>query len=150
MSTGSSIQYRQPRVPRASDPVAAHHGYLVLTSAPDPAIVGKRLIDAGTLPAGDYKCAIDLSGWEKGFDVVLKPHTVSGGSFAPSVSIMLLDRATAKVTVAGSNFATDASQTLTAPASGTLTGEQLAIVSFTVPATRTITFATGLAEFSGR
>lgn len=105
----------------------------------------------GALPAGIYKCDIDIHGWVATLDVVLKPSAISAGSYAPAVSIMYLDRVTAKSTVNGANFAAATAQTITVPAAGTVKGEPLAVLTFTVPASDTLTFdATSLAEFSGR
>jgi hypothetical protein len=145
---------KQERRPRGSDPVASHYGHLYITAAPvgSEALVGKRLLDAGELPEGDYRCEIMIDGWEKGFDVVLRPSDVTG-SFAPSARTLLLDRATAKTTVAGTNFADDTTQTIVFPASGSLTGEVLAVVTFTVPAGGALEFDSAggaIAEFSGR
>jgi len=147
-------QYLQSRVGKGADPVAMHQGYLIITAAPagSEALVGRRLLGAGALPAGDYRCEFSIEGWEASVDVTLKPSNVSGGTYAPSLSILYIDGVTAKSTVAGSNFATATAQTITAPASGTIKGERHAVVTFTVPAAQTITFsvAAGLAEFSGR
>lgn len=154
MPQSDTSNFRQTRRTKASDPVAEHAGYLLITSAPtgQEALVGRRLLGADALPAGAYRLEIDISGWELGFDVLLRPSAVSGGTFAPSVSVLLRDRLTAKSTVAGGNFAAATAQTIVLPATGTLKGETLAVVTFTVPASQTITFsvAAGLAEFSGR
>lgn len=147
-------QYIQSRMGKGADIVAQHAGYLMITAAPagQEALVGRRLLGAGALPAGAYRCEFSIEGWEASVDVTLKPSALSGGTFAPSVSILHIDNVTAKSTVVGSNFAAATAQTIVAPASGTIKGERHAVVTFTVAAAETITFsvAAGLAEFSGR
>lgn len=144
--------YRQETKARGMSRLSDQAGYLVIKAAPvgSESKIGMRLIDAGELPAGAYRCEIETYGWNTAFDVVLKPTNVSGGSFAPSVSTLLLDRTTAKATVAGANFATNTTQTIVSPASGALRGTVLAVVTFTVAAAQTIDFTGGLAEFHGR
>lgn len=140
-----------PSIRNASSrmPVASHQAHLYIKSAPiaNVKVQGKRLLDAGALSEGAYECSIDITGWEGAVDVVLKPSAVSGGSFAPTLATCRLD-GSAHTSAAGSNFAAATEQTLSIT---TLRGEQRAKVTFTVPATRTITFgAAAVAEYTGR
>lgn len=123
---------------------------LSITAAPNgaEALVNKPLLEAGQLSvAGVYECAVRTSGLSAA-DFHLMPSQFAGTAFAPSVALTYANGRKTKTPVAGANFAAGTLQKLSLTG---INGEQIAILSFTLPAATTITFdpAAGGADKTG-
>jgi len=132
---------------------ADSQGYLVISATPVAArnLIGKRLIDVGAIDVeGDYECEFATDGMNT-IEAVLRPSAVTG-TFAPTLRSMYYNRVVTRDSDAGANFAAGVAETLTLT---NLRGAQVAKVTFSVPASGSVTFAPGtaftaaLAEYNG-